>query len=231
MIHENTHLVFHFIRHGESEYNRKPWLIGGRSPEASLSARGLQQTKQLGERLLQEKLEIDYLFSSPLPRAIETSQSLCSLLGYPFAQVEHIEELTELSQGAWEGCDRKEIYSTEKLHYINTKGFLFVPPEGESQRMVQRRVSSWLEDRILYDATLTETDKPINIVIVSHAITLKCLFHYILGFNDRMIYRLQLDNCSLSRFIYKREGWFMHSLNDAYHLAPIGRLSGEYTGI
>jgi broad specificity phosphatase PhoE len=231
MLHQNTHIVFHFVRHGESELNRQPRLIGGRSETTPLSSRGEDQSRRLGARLRDEGTEIDLFFSSPLPRAQETTRHICEGIGYPVDQVETVGELTELSQGLWEGQNRDEIYSAERLRYINTKGPLFTPPEGESQRMVERRVSSWLEDRVIFNPQLVQAKPILNVMVVSHALTLKCLFHYILGFNDRLTYRVQLDNCSLSRFVFKQEGWFVHSLNDSYHLADIGRSSGEYTGL
>lgn len=231
MIHENTHMVFHFVRHGESEVNTKPNLIGGRSANTPLSTRGAAQSKRLGERLRAEGTKVDLFFSSPLPRAISTSHHICEALSFPTEDIEIVEDLTELSQGAWEGQDRAELYTSEQLRYINTKGPLFTPPEGESQRLVERRVSNWLEDRLIFNPEVTQKRETVNVLVVSHALTLKCLFHYILSFNDRLTYRVQLDNCSLSRFVFKPEGWFLHSINDAYHLSDTGRTTGEYTGL
>ena len=231
MIHQDTHIVFHFVRHGESEINRRPSLIGGRSENTPLSERGVQQSIRLGQRLHAEGADIDMFFSSPLPRTIETSHKICHEIRFPVEEIEVVEDLTELSQGRWEGADRSEIYSAEQLRYINTKGPLFTPPEGESQRNVERRVSNWLEDRILFNQAFRQAKPVLNVMVVSHALALKCLFHYILGFSDRLTYRVQLDNCSLSRFVFKKEGWFLHSLNDSYHLAGTGRSNGEYTGL
>lgn len=229
MLHEKAHMVFHFVRHGESEINRKPNLIGGRSSKTPLSARGAEQSQRLGKRLKSEGTKIDLFFSSPLPRAISTSHYICEEISYPVSDIEIAEDLTELSQGVWEGKNRTNIYSSEQLQYINTKGSFFTPPGGESQRLVERRVSNWLEDRLIFNSEVIQRKTPVNILLVSHALTLKCLFHYILSFNDRLTYRIQIDNCSLSRFVFKKEGWFLHCINDAYHLNDIGRTSGEYT--
>ena len=220
----DVHLVFHLIRHGESELNQKPWLIGGRSPATDLSQLGARQSRALGDRLSDEGLKIDLFFSSPLLRATKTAAILCETLGFPYSDIELTEALTELSQGDWEGSHRDKIYTESQLRHINTMGHLFTPPGGESQRMVERRVSNWLEDRItnnhevINNLEAREAKRTLNIVVVSHAITLKCLFHYILRFSDRFIYRFQIDNCSLSRFIFCRDGWFIHSVNDSHHL-------------
>ena len=29
---------------------------------------------------------------------------------------------------------------------------------------------------------------------------MRCMFHFITGFNDRLIFTLRLENCSISRF-------------------------------
>lgn len=228
MIHRNTKIHFLFIRHGEAESNLKPELIVGRSPDATLSDRGREQARALGRRLKNERTKVHHMYSSSLPRAIQTSEDICNEMDLPGDQIVQVEDLVEFSQGQWEGKPREQVYTHQNLNQMNTKGYLFVPPGGESQRMVERRASHWLEDTILYDPDTLASEEPVTIAVVAHGIVLKCIFHYVMGFNDRLIYRIQLDNCSLSRFTFKKDGWFINSINDTAHLGEIGRVSDPH---
>ena len=67
-----------------------------------------------------------------------------------------------------------------------------------------------------------------RICIVSHGITLGALFHYILGFDDKYIWRFALHNTSISEFIFDKRGWFIVKINDAAHLVNIGKLKATH---
>ena len=217
MLHQNTNINFLFIRHGESEANLKPQFLAQQSG-SKLSTKGWQQAEKLGKRLAQEVPTIDYVYSSTMRRAIETAEGICQYIDFQPSHIIKTDELVEFSQGEWGGKLRKQIYTTDTLRYINTKGAFFIPPEGESQRMVERRASQWLEDEILYNPLFYTAPKSMTVAVVAHGVTLKCLFHYIMGFNDRLIYKMTLDNYSLSRFSFNHEGWSVGALNDAWHI-------------
>ncbi len=218
MLHEDALLRFYLIRHGESNGNIKSNLIMGRNENAHLSQRGFDQAKALGKRFDNEDIQFDHFYSSSLSRAIETAETINKNMKTPANEINHIGELCEYSAGDWEGRSRQDVYTSELKEFINSKGSLFIPPGGESQRMVERRASNWLEDQILYNSEIVNSGMPLNIGIVAHSIVIKCLIHYIMGFNDRLIWRIRLDNCSVSRFIFKKEGWFPVSINDSYHI-------------
>lgn len=223
MRHKDTKIYFYFIRHGESEGNLRPELIGGRSEHVHLSDRGVAQAQALGIRFREQGVHFDKIYSSTLIRAVETANEICSEIGISKVEIIQIDKLIEFSQGEWEGEPRAEIYSLENLSYINSKGYLFIPPGGESQRMVQRRVANWIEDEILYNDEILKAKMPLHIAVVAHGIVLKSLFHYIMRFDDRFIWRLKLDNCSISKFLFKQEGWFPLSINDSAHIEMITR--------
>ena len=54
------------------------------------------------------------------------------------------------------------------IAYMRGKGAHFVPPEGESYRMVQRRYATWLENEILYNQDLVANEQSLRIGIVGH---------------------------------------------------------------
>ena len=86
------------------------------------------------------------------------------------------------------------------------KGGHFVPPQGESYRIVQRRFAGWLEDEILYNEDLISKQESITVAVVGHGAATQCLLHYIMGFDESFIGKIRLDNTSVSRFRFDHEG-------------------------
>jgi broad specificity phosphatase PhoE len=230
MLHKNVRLLFYFIRHAETTANIGPELVRGRCPEALLTKRGVAQARALGQRLHSEGVRFDRIYSSSLVRAVRTAEEMCAEMGVAGDTIVKVDQIVEFSQGAWAGKSRTEVYTLQNLAYIESKGYLFVPPGGESQRMVERRVAAWLEDEVLYDPEILGSEKPHCIAVVAHGLVLRCLLHYIMGFSNRLIWRIQLDNCSISRFLFKKQGWFPLCINDSAHLREIGRVPGLHTG-
>ena len=133
-----------------------------------------------------------------------------------------VDALIEQRMPGWRGVPVEEVYTPEMLAYIRGKGLDFVPPEGDSPRMVQRRVATWLEDEIIYNKDLSGTETSLTVAIVGHGAATRCLIHYIMGFSDRFIERISLGNCSISRFLFDSEGWALHCLNDTCHIDGSG---------
>lgn len=226
MLHKDFDLRVHLIRHGESAANTKPHLIGGRSPRTPLTAMGAKQAEALGKRFKAEGLIFNAIFTSTLLRAQQTARIMAMAAGVPQARIRKVPALAEFSQGSWEGRPRKDIYSPQTLTYINLKSADFIPPGGESQRMVERRVTTWLENNILWNEAFIRDHPQANIALVSHGIALKCLLHYALGFSQQLIWRIDLANCSISRLRFNAMGWHLESINDACHAQGLGRRGG-----
>ncbi len=209
-------LRFLFIRHAQSIKNTDPTRIAGRSEDTPLSEIGKNQAQLLGNRLKTDQIIPDAIFASPLPRALDTAKISLHEAGIN-TPIQLVEDLQEFTQGDWEGELRNDIYQPETLAKINTAGYLFTPPNGESQRMVERRVSNWLEDTILYNPDFHGEEEK-TILIYSHGIAIKCLLHYILRFSDRYIYRFELNNTGICEFRFTEQGWFPTAINDHSHL-------------
>ncbi|QQG43975.1 MAG: histidine phosphatase family protein [Candidatus Roizmanbacteria bacterium] len=216
MIHNKTELLIYLIRHAESEMNQKPELIAGRSPQSPLSEKGKIQSLNLGRKLNQEGIKFDAIYSSPLIRTKMTAELVLKEMKISKDMIIEVPELVEFSSGDWEGRSRQEIYTPEILQYINTKGSLFTPPNGESQLMVEHRASGWFIKEILHNPNYF--DKTKTIAIFSHGLTIKCLLHFVMHFDDRLIYRIRLDNTAYCKLRLNREGWFIDSLNETSQL-------------
>ena len=217
MIHENFDCEIYFIRHGESESN----ALGNRTsldPDSSLTRKGFAQARLLGERLEKDGIAFDRVYSSAMLRTAQTTQTMLKAMGEPNKDFTRVDAIIEQSTTGWRNLPSEEIFTPEVVAYMRTKAGHFVPPQGESHRMVQRRYANWLEDEILYNADLIASPQPLRIAIVGHGVATRCILHYIMGFDEQFIGKIALENTSISRFRFNREGWFPVCINDAAHL-------------
>ena len=219
MIHKDFRCEFYFIRHGESESNATPGMAAGANYDSALTARGVRQAKLLGERLKREGVKFDRVYSSSLDRARKTARYMLDSMGEGDRCVPAADALVEQKAMGWRGVPVEEVFTPENVAYIMSKGPDFIPPQGESLRMVRRRVSGWVESEIIYNEELASTHRELTIAVVGHGTASRCLFQYIMGFNDALLWRVAIDNTSISRFVFDRNGWSVVRLNDASHLA------------
>ena len=204
MIHKDFSCEFYFIRHGESRSNATPGFVAGVDFDAPLTEKGVAQAGALGRRLRRDGTRFDRVYSSSLKRAVQTTEAMFEGMGEADGAYTEVPALIEQQIPGWRGVREEVAYTPETVAYMRTKGLDFVPPEGESYRMVQRRVAGWLEDEIIYNEDLVGKAQSITVCIVGHGAAFKCLFQYIMGYDDRFVVRLEVDNCSISRFGFDR---------------------------
>ncbi len=228
MLHKGFECSFYFIRHAESERNLESHLVGGRCPTVPLSQRGMLQAAALGERLRDEKIPIDFAYTSPTMRAYDTAAIALTTIHYPLDAIVQVEALNEINQGDWEAERRDNVYHRNNLLYIMRKGPTFAPPNGESQERVEQRITNWVHDTFIYNREFVRSHNKASIAIFSHAITLKALFHSIMGFDRRFIYLMHCDNASISEFTYNERGWQPKRINDVAHVNKVGYLSQKF---
>ena len=219
MIHQNFRCEFYFLRHGESKSNAVPGLVAGVDPDSPLTDLGVTQARLLGDRLKKERVEFDRVYSSSMIRAVQTTENMLEAMGEAGRSFPRADALIERQTPAWRGAPMAEVYTPEVLAYLRAKGLHFVPPQGESFRMVQRRTTGWLEDEIIYNEELVSNERSLTVAIVGHGTATQCVFHYIMGFNEGLISRITLDNCSISRFRFDKDGWSVLCINDASHIS------------
>lgn len=222
MIHEDFECEIYFIRHGQSESNATPGLAAGVNFDAPLTDLGFEQAKLVGERLKREGITFDHVYSSSMTRAIQTTETMLTAMGESDRQFPRIEAIMEQQMPGWRGLPIEEVMTPENIAYMRGKGSHFIPPQGESYRMVQRRYSNWIEDAILYNDDIISQSENLRIAVVSHGAASRCLFHYIMGFDENLIWRIVLDNTSISRFKFNKFGWTPVSINDSSHILAAG---------
>lgn len=220
MMHHNEFYLY-LIRHGQSEVNIQPDMVG-QHPDTRLTNKGKEQASMLGSRLFKEGKKFEHVFSSDYIRALDTAMIATG----PEQNIILAPGVREYSAGDWDGASRKELHTTQLRLRMAALTNAFRPPNGESMHMVERRASQWLEETILYnEGFINETVarqelglKPMEIAVFSHGMTIKCLLHYIMGFDQSFTWKLTLENTSISKLHFGMEGWRLLTINDHAHL-------------
>ena len=139
----------YYVRHGETDWNVAGRLQGRR--DIDLNARGREQARHVGGILRdlfardgRAAASFEYV-SSPLRRATETMQLLRRVLGLDPDGFRRDERLAELSFGDWEGFTIAQLHERDPQRIAQREHdkWHFVPPNGESYKMVAARMHGW----------------------------------------------------------------------------------------
>ena len=112
--------------------------------------------------------DLDYV-SSPLGRARETMELVRATLGLSRERLSSEPRLAEISFGDWEGFTIAQLHTRdpERIAAREHDKWHFVPPGGESYKIVSNRVSEW------YDSLTRDT------VAVAHGGTARGLLAHL----------------------------------------------------
>jgi broad specificity phosphatase PhoE len=190
-------------RHGESLWNAERRFQG--ATDIALSDRGRAQAEALARGLRGYRVRAAYV--SPYRRAVETAERALRGTGVPLVIDE---ELRELSLGEWEGCTVEEVRARDGDPYV---AWLRAPhdcppPGGEPLPVVSERVQAALA-RIA--AAHPAGD---DVLVVAHGGVISVYACYLLGCSFNDLWRLRVDNASLTVVRPPR----LVSLNDTAHL-------------
>ncbi|MBD3318669.1 hypothetical protein GF342_02050 [Candidatus Woesearchaeota archaeon] len=200
----------YLIRHGQSLSNTEEDLIGGRQNDTPLTATGIRQAQLLGDRWKKMGAHFDKVFVSPAKRTLDTARISLKAINRS-ADLEIRDTLQELTHGQWDRQVRSKIYTPKLLAVINANNWEFTPPGGESQRMVEKRMLSWLQDDIF---SLKEG----TFAMFGHGMAIKCLLRGIFGFDSTHTYKIVLHNTAITELKFSERGWHLVSVNDTAHL-------------
>jgi broad specificity phosphatase PhoE len=204
VIYISTHFVL--IRHGETEWNKED-RFRGRS-NVGLNATGHEQALKIATRFADVKIAAVY--SSPLPRALETAAPLAA---DHQLRVESSADLLDIDFGAWEGLSRDEAQTKFPDLFdlwLKAPGRVRFPG-GESVRQVRNRIENLL--RGLCEDHLGET-----VAMFSHRITCHVMLCYALGLSNDAMWRIRQDVACVNEF-KERDGRFVLTLlNSTAHL-------------
>jgi broad specificity phosphatase PhoE len=165
-------MQLYFVRHGESEANRLH-VISNRGDRYGLTPTGQQQAQALAEKL--KLFPISAIFTSPLRRAIATTEILSHVLGLPY----HITDaLREYDCGILEGQSDPESW---QLHQAIANDWLLHhnwerrPEQGENFVDIKNRFLPFIE-ALTQNTSLTEA----HILLIGHGGLFKLMLPLIL---------------------------------------------------
>lgn len=204
-----SHLSLYFLRHGETAHSRDNVFCGA-DTDAPLTPRGREMAKEFANRYCGRSWSA--IYSSPLIRARETIQPLCSTLQHT---AEYREELIELRYGSWENKTPDEIIATDNdlFRQWNRDPVSFSPPGGENVSTLAARGLKVVDEIKMQHPSG-------DVLIVSHRGTIRAVLCALLGLDLRG-FRTKLDCpvCSLSVVEFRSEGPMLRKLADISHLS------------
>jgi probable phosphoglycerate mutase len=106
--------VLYFVRHGESQANVDQVFAGIKRP-APLTRIGRQQARLAGQGILDMKIGIDQIVSSPLARARETAEIIADSLGLDPAGISFDARLIQYDVGALTGESTQEVTPAQPI--------------------------------------------------------------------------------------------------------------------
>ena len=163
---------FFLLRHGATELHSGKVVMG--RYDAHLSDAGKARMRAAGEQLAALRPEAKALYHSPLRRAKDSAEIVNRALGLPAVEVP---DFAEISLGAWDGRLIADVQREFPKEYARRGEYLMsyrYDEESESFYMVQHRVRQALN-------ALLKADSSRDILIVSHAGVIKCLFGLLHG--------------------------------------------------
>lgn len=116
------------LRHGESEWNLENRFTGWK--DISLTDKGIEEAKFSGDRLSHMNTSITSVHTSLLNRAIETTNIVTDIIGFPKENINFEWRLNERHYGALQGLNKSETarkYGEEQVK-IWRRSFDIPPP-------------------------------------------------------------------------------------------------------
>lgn len=156
-------MIVYFVRHGESEGNKKGLHQG---PNVPLSEEGVRQAQILAERL--KKHQPSAIYTSPMTRTKETAEIISKALNIPIEFWENLKEIRNPSEIWGEPSEDKKIIEIKKLarqKFIEGKERY---SDEETFEELDERAKEVLEHLFLHH-------KDQNVLCISHATMIKMI--------------------------------------------------------
>jgi len=221
MVHENkTRLIL--VRHGESNATVER-ILGGEESCTGLSDLGREQASALRNRLEKEEANVDVLYSSTMPRAVETAEIIKPALNIRDLFTDA--ELVEHRPGEADGKPYDELEELFGRNDYYGRPHSSFAPGAESLQRFHFRVSAALE--VLIAKHVGE-----SIMIVCHGGVIDIAIRQLLDLPRRGQFDLWTLNTSLTEFVVddmgdKRGRWTLIRYNDHAHLSGLPFATNE----
>lgn len=200
----------YFVRHGETEYNRRG-IVQGRGIDSTLNENGREQAEALAERLRDRSFSA--IYASPLRRTRQTAAILAQ--HHQHTPVQYLADLEEMAWGIYEGEppseERDRVLDAMKQRW--RQGAYDEPIEGgESIRAVQQRALRAVDH-------ITAQEQGSNVLIVTHGRFLRVVLASILDeYGLSKMHELPHSNTAVNRIEYRGDRFSADLLNCTAHL-------------
>ncbi|MCM1579393.1 MAG: histidine phosphatase family protein [Ruminococcus sp.] len=173
-----------FTRHGETKWNSRNIICG--VTDIDLSPKGEEQAKALGELIKSRSLGISRIITSPMKRAVHTSEIISRVTGIPVTDRENA--LREWDYGEYEGKPRDvQGFRENKIEFGCRM------PGGESVFDLVNRVYGFLNE-------CPEKYGGENILLVCHGGVCRVTETYYRDMTRREFSEFFMGNCELRGF-------------------------------
>jgi broad specificity phosphatase PhoE len=204
--------ILYLLRHGATEANlARPARLQGRKLDPPLAKLGVRQAEATRDFLAIRP--VDYCYSSPLKRAMQTAAIVAAPHGL---SPQPLDALAECDVGEWEGLDWQTIRNRDPEayeRYMSDPG-RFGYPGGESFAEVYARVSEAVENLLAVHAGQA-------ILVVAHHVVNRTYLAGLLGLGMEQARQVTLDNCGISIVIRDGNETTLATLNAAFHLQGV----------
>lgn len=194
------------IRHGETKTNTVG-KIHKYSDTEELTQNGVSQIEKVAKAIEKENPKI--IFCSQEKRAKQSAQIISSKLNVPSVEVSGLEER---NWGDFAGLSFQEIKMKAGMDNMSLdERYNFVPPNGESWKDIETRLSDSLNKII-------SENKDKTVVLVTHGGSIRILMPHLLGVGREESFKYDPDNGSISIFDYINGKFSKVKYNDTSHM-------------
>ena len=177
-------------------------LLSGRAPGIDLSERGVEQARNVGERLA--VLPIRAVYASPIERTRQTAEHIA---GHHGLDVRELPGVIEADYGEWTGGKIADLANTDLWKTVQVVPSRARFPGGESISEMQGRMVTALEQVV--------ADHPGEIVVVvSHADPIKAAIAHFTGVHLDLFQRVIVSPASVTVFELGPHGAALVKCND-----------------
>lgn len=200
------------VRHGDAHAGfRSP--IAGPTGCRGLTELGRRQAERLRDDLGSNRLGVDVILTSELPRAIETAEIVAPALGVTVGPRDC--DLCEVHTGEADGLEWDEYRDRFGSFDMALEPDRLFAPGGDSWNSFHRRV-----DRLMHRLADEYHDR--TVMAFCHAGVIIASMRNLLGggADDRSHARLVPTNTGLTEWEFDGERWTLRGYDDAHHLTP-----------
>lgn len=201
------------VRHGQTAYNLEGRAQG--QSESDLNDTGRKQAQAAAERL--RGVDFAVCVASDLRRVMDTAAAIVEGRDIPLIKSA---SLREKDFGEMEGKTFREVEreTPELFRRLFADDADFVPPGGESDRDMAKRVAAGL------DALIESGGVPdnANILVVAHGGSVRAMIAHLLNLPPESMWRFLISNCGVSMMTTHDDGRAtLDMMNCVEHLRDI----------